>query len=61
MDVALVTDAVLDACYTWILGEFLALGGNDKVAKGPALTEKLKQRIRDQYGRKTKSKQGPTS
>jgi AIPR protein len=56
MDVSLVTDAVLNACHAWILSEFLALGGNDKVAKGPELTEKLRQRIRDQYGRKKKPK-----
>jgi hypothetical protein len=55
MDVSLLTDVLLTECYNWTRSEFVLLGGNDKVAKGPELTEKLKQRIREQYGRKTKS------
>lgn len=39
------SDATLSACYAWLHEKFVELGGDDRTAKGPKLTEALKARI----------------
>lgn len=57
LNVESINDSVFDDCYNWIDTEFKALGGDDRVAKGPNLTISLKQRIVSQFGG-TKKKHG---
>jgi hypothetical protein len=45
LDMSLLTTSLLDECYKWLMEQFVALGGDDKVAKGPSLVAALKQRI----------------
>jgi hypothetical protein len=54
LEMSTLDDSLLQECYDWLLSEFKSLGGDDRVAKGPALSEKLKARIVEQCGRKKK-------
>jgi hypothetical protein len=55
LDVATVTDLVLQESYERVSGRYQPLGGDDKVAKGTALAEALKKDLRDRFGAKKKS------
>ena len=54
LNVDSISDSIFDRCYQWIDAEFKALGGDDRVAKGPNLTASLKRRIITQFGRTKK-------
>jgi AIPR protein len=58
MDVNLLTDKLLKESYEVVSGEYRALGGDDKVAKGPDLVKALKVKLVVEFGgqRKRKSK-----
>ena len=51
-----IKDKVFEDCYKWIDTEFQKLGGDDRVAKGPNLTENLKKKIIAEFGGKTTKK-----
>ncbi|HZQ21214.1 MAG TPA: AIPR family protein [Terriglobales bacterium] len=50
LDVDAISDKIFDQCYKWIDAEFKALGGDDRVAKGPNLTTSLNQKVISQFG-----------
>jgi hypothetical protein len=52
LDMSLLTDDLLDGCHVWLLTQLSALGGDDKVAKGPSVTAALKKQIIKQFGKK---------
>ena len=52
LDASMVTDVVLQESYEHINARYQALGGDDKVAKGTALAESLKQDLQDRFGAK---------
>jgi hypothetical protein len=45
LDMTLLTDDILNECYTWISEKFKELGGNDTTAKGPNLVKALREQI----------------
>jgi len=54
LDVGIVTDSVLQESYEHVSARYQKLGGDDKVAKGTALAETLKQDLRSRFGAKKK-------
>jgi len=52
LDMALMTDALLDECYVWLMETFVKLGGDDKVAKGAQLVADLKKKIVAEFGKR---------
>jgi hypothetical protein len=51
LDVSLLTDSLLESCYMWLAEAFKNLGGDDKAAKGSALTVLLKNKVIEKYGK----------
>lgn len=51
-DLVLLTNSLLDECYTWLVDKFTQFGGDDKAAKGSFLAAALKERIIEKYGKK---------
>ena len=47
-------DDVFTKCYEWLDQEFKRLGGDDRTAKGTLVTESLKAKVIEQFGRKRK-------
>jgi hypothetical protein len=59
LDISAVTDAVLEDSYEHVRDAYQLLGGDDKVAKGTALVEKLKSELQIRFG--TAKRKKPTS
>jgi hypothetical protein len=55
LDVDAISGDVFQDCYDWISKEFKRLGGDDRAAKGPLLTDSVKVQVINQFG-KTKKK-----
>jgi hypothetical protein len=53
-DINVLNDSLLKTCYEWLRMEYEQLGGDDRVAKGTALTASLKRKLIEQYGKKKK-------
>jgi AIPR protein len=56
LDVATVTESVMDKGFQWIEKKFRDLGGDDKAAKGPHLAEELRQYLVTAFGKNKTSK-----
>jgi hypothetical protein len=55
LDVEAIPEDVFRNCYEWIHAEFIRLGGDDRTAKGPALTQSLKAKVISEFGRKQRT------
>jgi hypothetical protein len=56
IDVTAATDQVLTQSYRIVWQEYQKLGGNDRVAKGQALTDALKALLRERFARFTRTR-----
>jgi hypothetical protein len=55
IDVSRLDDALMQAALTQVQSAFLEYGGDDKAAKGSALTARLQQELQERFGRKKRS------
>ena len=55
LDLDTLDDAMLGECYDYIENRYRKLGGEDRVAKGPELTEVLKVRLVERFGQGKKA------
>lgn len=51
LDMSRMTDQLIGEWLEIVVSEYAALGGDDRVAKGPALIEVVKKRLQDRFGR----------
>lgn len=58
LNVSAISDNVFEKCYQWIEAEFVRLGGDDRTAKGPALTASLKEHMIAEWGDKKNGRRG---
>jgi len=56
LDVEAIPEDVFRHCYEWIHKEFIKLGGDDRTAKGSALTASLKAKVINEFGTRNKKK-----